>query len=148
MIIQPVLQYGPSTAGGGEYWAVANWYVTSSLQAYYTPLTRVNVGDHIKGAMYEDSGTYFSEAWVNGQKLKALNMSQLPTLNDAQVTMEVYNVDGCNEYPVGGSIDFFDMSLTEAPATNVTIKWQIQTVGTDCHIGASCSGPTNCTITY
>lgn len=26
-ILQPVLQYGPSAAGGGSYWAVASWYV-------------------------------------------------------------------------------------------------------------------------
>ena len=27
MIYQPVLQWGPSAAGGGNYWAVASWYV-------------------------------------------------------------------------------------------------------------------------
>ena len=26
MIYQPVLQWGPSAAGGGSYWAVASWY--------------------------------------------------------------------------------------------------------------------------
>jgi hypothetical protein len=28
-ILQPVLQWGTSPAGGGPYWAVASWYVTS-----------------------------------------------------------------------------------------------------------------------
>ncbi len=28
-IVQPVLQYGASAAGGGAYWAIASWYVTS-----------------------------------------------------------------------------------------------------------------------
>lgn len=26
-ILQPVLQWGVSAAGGGDYWAIANWYV-------------------------------------------------------------------------------------------------------------------------
>ena len=29
-IVQPVLQWGPSAAGGGKYWAITNWYVSSS----------------------------------------------------------------------------------------------------------------------
>ena len=26
-ILQPVLQWGPSAAGGGNYWSITNWYV-------------------------------------------------------------------------------------------------------------------------
>ena len=33
-IIQPVLQYGPSAAGGGNYWAYASWYLDDSNTAY------------------------------------------------------------------------------------------------------------------
>ncbi|KAJ7726593.1 hypothetical protein B0H14DRAFT_3620036 [Mycena olivaceomarginata] len=36
-ILQPVLQYGPSTAGGGQYWSVATWYLYGPL-VFYTPL--------------------------------------------------------------------------------------------------------------
>jgi hypothetical protein len=37
-ILQPVLQWGISAAGGGSYWAIANWYVTSGGQAFYSTL--------------------------------------------------------------------------------------------------------------
>ena len=42
-ILQPILQYGVSPAGGGAYWSVANWYVTET-DAYYTSLVDVAVG--------------------------------------------------------------------------------------------------------
>ena len=32
-ILQPVLQYGSSAAGGGAFWSIASWYVTSGGQA-------------------------------------------------------------------------------------------------------------------
>jgi hypothetical protein len=44
-ILQPVLQWGASPAGGGSYWAVASWYVTSLGAAFYTPAVKVNPGD-------------------------------------------------------------------------------------------------------
>jgi hypothetical protein len=36
-ILQPVLQWGASPAGGGSYWAVASWYVTSLVQPTTPP---------------------------------------------------------------------------------------------------------------
>jgi hypothetical protein len=35
-ILQPVLQWGPSAAGGGQYWSAASWYVTSGGLPYTT----------------------------------------------------------------------------------------------------------------
>ena len=46
-ILQPILQYGVSPAGGGAYWPVANWYVTET-DAYYTSLVDVAVGKAIR----------------------------------------------------------------------------------------------------
>jgi len=63
-IIQPVLQWGESEAGGGEYWALASWYVDSNDNAYYSQLTAqnsVNPGDSIQGNMFYDPT---QKAWV------------------------------------------------------------------------------------
>jgi hypothetical protein len=49
-IIQPVLQWGPSAAGGGAYWAIASWYVGGS-GAVYSALQTVAPGDSIFGNM-------------------------------------------------------------------------------------------------
>src|SRR5450631_577254 len=52
MIYQPVLQWGPSAAGGGAYWAVASWYADGqSGHSFYSTPVRVNVGDVLTGVM-------------------------------------------------------------------------------------------------
>jgi hypothetical protein len=49
-IIQPVLQWGPSAAGGGNYWAITNWYADGQGgAASFKPLIRVNPGDVVQG---------------------------------------------------------------------------------------------------
>jgi hypothetical protein len=53
-IIQPVLQWGATAAGGGPYWAIASWIVTlnednTTDHAFYTKLTRVEEGDELTG---------------------------------------------------------------------------------------------------
>ena len=46
MIYQPVLQWGVSAAGGGNYWAVASWYADGQGgPAFHSDLVRVNPGD-------------------------------------------------------------------------------------------------------
>src|SRR4051794_21610126 len=52
MIYQPVLQWGPSAAGGGAYWSVASWYADGQTgQSFFTTPVRVNVGDRLTGVM-------------------------------------------------------------------------------------------------
>ncbi len=60
-IIQPVLQWGPSAAGGGKYWAITNWYV-SGRSAYFGSLVSVSAGASLTGVMKETavSGSNYS----------------------------------------------------------------------------------------
>ena len=52
MIYQPVLQWGPSAAGGGSYWAVASWYADGQTgTSFHSTLVRVNPGDVLVGVM-------------------------------------------------------------------------------------------------
>src|SRR5262249_39312006 len=49
-IFQPVLQWGYSGAGGGDYWAVASWYADGlNGPAFHTDAVRVEVGDTLVG---------------------------------------------------------------------------------------------------
>jgi len=48
-IIQPVLQYGSSVAGGGKLWSLASWYVTLSEGFIVSELKTVQPGDVIFG---------------------------------------------------------------------------------------------------
>jgi hypothetical protein len=48
-IVQPVLQFGASSAGGGEYWSIASWNCCVTGQAWFSGLKKVSVGDTISG---------------------------------------------------------------------------------------------------
>ena len=43
-IIQPVIQYGPSFGGGGDYWTLGSWYVTLTNDVVVSELVQVGVG--------------------------------------------------------------------------------------------------------
>ena len=48
MTLVPALQWGPSAAGGGEYWSVASWYVGGTTGAvFHGELVPVNAGDEL-----------------------------------------------------------------------------------------------------
>ena len=51
-IVQPVLQWGVGAPGGGNYWAVSNWYVDPNGKAYYSSLVPVQEGDALVGRVY------------------------------------------------------------------------------------------------
>jgi hypothetical protein len=52
-ILQPVLQWGTSPAGGGNSWSVANWYVWGqSGPAFHTDPVEVSPGDTLQGIVY------------------------------------------------------------------------------------------------
>jgi len=112
-ILQPVLQYGVSPAGGGNYWAIASWLVSSS-QAFYSPLEAVYPGDSITGftqmtgvsgnttywlveAQDNSSGAYsYLTAWVTNQHWTWAFRGVL----------EAYNVTSCSNFPANGRAVF------------------------------------------
>jgi len=47
-ILQPVLQFGPSDAGGGNFWSVASWYLVGPA-VYYSDLVEVSPGETLTG---------------------------------------------------------------------------------------------------
>jgi len=105
-IIQPVLQYGKSEAGGGQYWAIASWYVTTSGDALFSPIKRVNPGDGLYGAMSEvvpGSGKWsIITRDVTTGITTVLNVDKMPITQYepyAYVALEVYTVTDCMEYP-------------------------------------------------
>lgn len=101
-IVQPVLQWGVSPAGGGKYWAICNWYVTSNFQFFYDSLIQVSPGTKLQGnveltSVSENKFTYKSSFTGYDSELLVNN---IPRLYDPSVAFEIYNVNGCNEYPM------------------------------------------------
>ncbi|MBV8277939.1 MAG: hypothetical protein JO170_22120, partial [Verrucomicrobia bacterium] len=100
-ILQPVLQYGPSAAGGGEFWAVASWYVTGN-NAYYSSLVTVSPSETLTGVIKLSShvGTKYNYTCaftgISGTNFSIKNIAQLTWCTE---TLEVYGVDLCSEFP-------------------------------------------------
>jgi hypothetical protein len=101
-ILQPILQWGPSKVGGGPYWSIASWYVTSGGPAFHSPLARVTPGERLVGVMTRTAkhGGEFSYLCefqnVASTRLPVQKISELVWFNE---TLEAYQIERCSNYP-------------------------------------------------
>jgi hypothetical protein len=127
-IVQPVLQFGPSGAGGGNYWAAASWNCCISGVADYSTLIRVSSGDSILGWIGSTCapGGISCPTWnvVTQDRTTGAKTTLSKTPSDGQVwnwafgaVMEVYNVVQCTNYPrnkgVTFSVRLYDQNLVQ-----------------------------------
>ncbi|MBS1598085.1 MAG: hypothetical protein JST75_07650 [Bacteroidetes bacterium] len=133
-ILQPVLQWGVSAAGGGAYWSIASWYVTSGGQAFFTNLVNVNPGDNLIGVMKltgsSASGFNYTSEFqgVPSTILPVQNIAELFWCNE---TLEAYSIDTCSNYPNTDFTAFRNINIqtgTESPV----ISWTPVNRITDC----------------
>ena len=90
-ILQPVLQWGSSAAGGGSYWSITNWYVGSDGTALHGPLIQVNPGDILEGVMTltGQTGTNFNYlSSFSGHPTADLTVNNIAELAWANETLE------------------------------------------------------------
>jgi hypothetical protein len=134
-ILQPVLQYGPSSAGGGKFWAVASWYVTGN-NAYYSSLVTVTAGQKLTGVIKLSShtGTKYSYTCAfTGISGTNFSMKNIPQLTWCTETLEVYGVDLCSEFPNTALSQMSGINVrTKAGTPSVT--WGISNVSTSCGV--------------
>ena len=123
-ILQPVLQWGPSAAGGGQYWSVASWYVTSGGQAFHTNLVRVDSGDTLIGvmALTGRNGSQFSYTsefrGIAGTTLPVQNIAELQWCNE---TLEAYGIQAAGNYPDAPLTQFTEIFIrTGSVAPSIT----------------------------
>jgi hypothetical protein len=123
-ILQPVLQWGPSAAGGGSYWAIASWYLVGSNTYFTTPIT-VNVGQVLDGviALTSYSGTSFNYqtyfAGISGTTITATNSQQLTWITE---TLECYGITATTDYPAGTTV--FSGIFLRTLAGTPSVSWQ------------------------
>jgi hypothetical protein len=124
-IIQPVLQWGSSAAGGGKYWAVTNWYVTSST-AVFGKLVKVSTGNALSGVMKQTAvsgskysySSSFTGAAYTSTNITVTGVSQANWLAE---TLESYSVTRpATEYPdqadiLMSGIDVIGPGITTVP---------------------------------
>jgi acylphosphatase len=133
-ILQPVLQWGVSAAGGGAYWSVASWYVTSGGQAFHTNLVRVNPGDTLIGVMTltGQAGGLFNYT----SAFEGIANTQLPVQNIAELqwcneTLEAYGINACGNYPNTPLTQYTEINIRTG-ASAPAINWTPVNSVTDC----------------
>jgi len=113
-VIQSVLQWGTSAAGGGNYWAIASWWATAQA-ASWSQLSAVNVGDNIAGTITSVVCGYNCRQWTittqdtsNGGQPTTLVINTCCMYNN-YATLEARNVQQCADYPASSSTRFSNL---------------------------------------
>lgn len=146
----PVLQYGPSAAGGGSYWTVASWYFVGSSVYYTSPIT-VSVGDPLNGviALTDVHPTNSTSYYDYSASFKNISDTTLVVRNTVQLiwaalALESYNVkpNTPQDYPPGLTV-FYPTNISLSPM----VKWTPQSHD---HVTTTVNvdGPTNSEITF
>nr|GAT54503.1 predicted protein [Mycena chlorophos] len=123
-ILQPVLQYGGSAAGGGQYWAVASWYLVGN-STFHTKPVKVSAGKKLNGiiTLLSSSGSThdYHTAFTNvdGTALKASNAAELTWATE---TLEAYSIKSINDYPAGSTV-FSDINLKLKNGNVPSVSW-------------------------
>jgi len=126
-IIQPVLQYGTTPAGGGAYWGLASWYVTSLGVAVHSQVINASTSGVIFGNMTQVGPTaWYIDGVVDGvhTNITVNKPTTLKAVPDAYCTLEAYGIQQCNWFPpAGSSCAFSEMVLTDIHG-GVSQAWQ------------------------
>jgi len=144
-VLQPVLQWGASAAGGGSFWAISSWYVSAAHGSHYSPLVRVAAGDVVLGsvARLADGQTWAVAARAaQGGAPSALTFKPAPgAWPTAFHVLEAYGVsDTCDLYPACGAVNFTVTALAfDGVAAPPPIDWAFETQAAGCGERASAS---------
>ncbi len=136
LILQPVLQWGPSAAGGGAYWSIGCWYAAAPPGvSVYSTLVNVNPGDVLTGVMTMtgSSAAGFNYTCVfTGYPSTSITITNQPQLTWANETLEAYAITACSDYPAQRMVSMSNIILqTGAVAPGLT--WSPTNSVTDCN---------------
>jgi len=151
-VLQPVLQYGLTPAGGGNYWGIASWYV-SNADAFSTKVLALNPGDIVTGEnKYFTNGSWaITGTKKGGDSASYVSFTYQPPSSDytwAYQVLEAYTITDCHsDYPVTGKI-IFDNIVVEVAESTVTPTWQIMTKDPTCSEAAGVISPTQVSILW
>lgn len=141
IIMQPVLQWGPSAAGGGGSWTFANWYIDASTGTAFVQhdsLIGLNAGDTYAGSTEVDttqscplngsgcSWRVISYRYVGGTLTTATAITVASNAfiwNSAyRAVLEAYNLTGCSDLPPGHAAAFTNVQAYQPSTSSTTFK--------------------------
>jgi len=128
-IYQPVLQWGQSPIGGGNFWAIASWYVDGPKgKAFHSSLVPVKPGDTVVGVITltgnsASLGKYNYNCQFQGIPNASLAMENIDTLDWCCQTLEAYRLKEPSDYPNTDDTEFGNIEIrinAAAPPLNWT----------------------------
>lgn len=128
-ILQPVLQFGVSSAGGGNYWAVASWYVNGP-EVYYSSLYPVSPGQTLSGVMsLQGSKTastgkvqYSYNSVFSGITSTSMTINSKELLTYAYEALEIYTTSGATDLPYG-TTTLKSINIVDQNGQHPTVNW-------------------------
>jgi len=126
MILQPVLQWGTSPAGGGQKWSIANWYADSEGgHSFYSALVDVQPGQVLTGMMLMTGsvdGTFnYSSAFDVASSI-TMNIYGVDELTYAAQTIEAYKISSQDDMPSAANVDITNIQ-THTVADTANVVW-------------------------
>jgi hypothetical protein len=144
-IIQPVLQWGLSAAGGGQYWSIASWYVGNQGTVVYSTLKQISNGAQIVGTMLMNANNTWTITAAAGATQTTINVSPGAAELYVFVTLEVYSVTKCGDYPTG-SIPYTNLAV-DVGGSSTSPSWS-PTVTPGCNEKVNTTNPSTVTIYF
>lgn len=145
-VLQPVLQWGESAAGGGSYWSLVSWYVTVDGNAFHTRPQPVEAGKPLVGLieMVMQARDIFSyQCEFKDQAVTRLPVYNVVELRLCSESLEVHNIEECANLP-GTAITLLQEIKIEALSTFPAVAWTASTATNKCKAHAVAEGgPTN-----
>jgi hypothetical protein len=126
-IIQPVLQYGPSNAGGGGYYSITDWYGGGPTDQYwYGTLYTVSPGTNLQGVIQltangPNSYTYSSSFTGYPSNSSVSFVDGLP-MTYAFETLEAYGIEFWGDYPTVDTYPNTNVQNPDVAMSNIAIK--------------------------
>jgi hypothetical protein len=135
MIYQPVLQWGPSAAGGGNFWSAASWYADGQTgQSFHSTLVNVNAGDVLVGVMTltgQSPAGFSYNCEFQGIANTGLPVQNIAELTWCVETLEAYGITRCSDYPDTDKTAMTSIDLRTG-ATQPNVVWTVTDSVTDC----------------
>lgn len=133
-LLQPVLQWGASQAGGGAYWSISNWYIDDSGHVTHSDFLQVPSGQVLTGivALGQESGglcTY--TVGFDGYSYLNLAASGVDPSPLAVEVLESYQIGDCAEYPNTPSTSMSSIFIA-ADGTAPNVIWTPHNQGVGC----------------
>ena len=135
-ILQPVLQYGFSAAGGGEYWGIASWYVIGTSHAFHTAVSPVSPGESLTGIIQltqHQGKTCSYTCKFSGFSSTNLTINWISELIWATETLEVYGLNQCSDFPNTPYCQMRDIQLWRGNR-QPWVNWKVTNAATSCGV--------------